>query len=85
MKWIPGIGSPQSPLGPQGTPWARPWDPPGTRPGPPVDPGDSTDHKNGHTSTSLQRQKLSIAAYESFRCNASPQGLPWTVLSWILR
>ena len=38
-------------------------------------------HKNGHISTNVRRQKLSIAASESACCNASPQGLPCTVLS----
>ena len=42
-------------------------------------------NKNGHISTNVQRQKLSIAASESFRCNASPQRLPWAVLSCIRR
>ena len=42
-------------------------------------------HKNGHISTNVQRQKLSIAASESACCNASPQGLLWTVLCCIRR
>jgi hypothetical protein len=42
-------------------------------------------HKDGHISTNFQRQKLSIAASESACCNASPQGLLWTVLCCIRR
>ena len=30
-------------------------------------------NEDGHISTNVQRQKLSIAASESARCNASPQ------------
>ena len=86
--WIPGES--RNPKGLPGTARARPWDPPGTALGPPSTPlgpqgtplgslgtpADPTDHKNIHTSTNLQRQKLSIAASESFRCNASPQDAP---------
>ena len=35
----------------------------------------------GYIPANLQRQKHSIAASEPACCNASPQGLPWTVLS----
>ena len=46
--------------------------------------GPPPDHKNDHISANCQRQKLSIAASESFRCNASSHRLPWAVLSCIL-
>ena len=66
IHWTPGHA-----LGP-------PTDGPGNPQGP---PGTPMHHKNGHSSTSLQRQKLSIAsvASESVGCNASPQRSPWTV------
>ena len=54
-------GAPWDLQGPPGTPLGtaqgRSWDPPGI-------PGTPMDHKNGHVSTNLQRQKLSIAASE---------------------
>ena len=47
-----------------GTPLGLPRDAPG---------GNPMDHKKSHVFTNGQRQKISIAASESFRCNASPQ------------
>ena len=46
--------------------------------------GAPTNRKTHDISFNLQRQKLSIAASESLRCNASPQRLPWAVLSCML-
>ena len=81
MKRIPRIPvEVPNPLRPPGTHQARPWDTPGTPLGPTGDiwglPGSPTDYKKKHISTHLQHQKLSIAACESFCCNASPQRLP---------
>ena len=72
IQGIPGK-SPESP--------GTSWDSLGTPLGPSVDAsgtlqgllGTSTDYKNNNISTNSQRQKLSIAASESVRCNASPQ------------
>ena len=101
MKKLPGIPrSPQSPLGPSGTPWARHWaamgtsleprarpplGPSGETPGIPGGPEDLHDHTNSKISTNLQRQKRSVAASAFLRCIASPRGLPWTGLLCILR
>ena len=83
---------PGAPQGVPGAPWdlrGFPWHAlgtPRTRPGPPGDPpGTPTNHKNNQILTNLQRQQLLIGASESFRCNASPQGLPWTAWSCIPR
>ena len=59
----------------------------GDLPGPPLGPSRTPmDHASSHISTNFQRQKLSIAASESFRCNTSfRQWFPWTVLSCMLR
>ena len=52
-------------LGPLGTPL-----------GPPRDHWDTPmDHKNSHIAVNVYRQKLSLAASEYFRCNASIRGL----------
>ena len=76
MHYVPGAtGAPLDLRGPPGTP--RPRDAPGTprgAPGPPMD------IKNGHVSTSLQRQKLSIAVFKPAHCEPAPQGLPRAVL-----
>ena len=68
------------PLGSPGIPWARPWDPwmPMARWGL---PRGSLMTIETAMSKNPQRQKLSIGASESCRCNASPPGLAWTVLS----
>ena len=67
------------PWDPRARPWdprARAWDPPGDAPGTPRDLlGPFMDHKNGHTSTNIQRQKLSIAVLEPARCGPSHEGL----------
>ena len=79
--------------GPQGVPGAT-WnlqDPPGHAPGthqgrawdPQRHLGTPADHKNNHISTDSECKKLSVAASESFRCNASFQRLPWTALPCI--
>ena len=69
-----------SPLGPLGTPLGPPGDGPETLGGP---RGPLRTMKTVIFSKHLQRQKLSIAAFEPFRCNASPQRLPVTVLCCI--
>ena len=62
------MGPPGTPLGPQGMPLGPPGDVPETPRGRPWDPRDLLeplmDHKNGRISTSIQRQKLSIAAFK---------------------
>ena len=73
--WIPGE-SPDS-LGPLGTPLAGPWDPLGRARHPRGCQWTPRDHKNSHVSTSVQRQKPTIAASESFCCNASFLGLAY--------
>ena len=69
--------SPEPPRDSPGTPLEQPVDSPRTPQGP---PGTTMDDKNSNISTHLQRQKLSIAASESFCCNASSQRLLWTPL-----
>ena len=73
MKRILGMpGTSQEPHGIPGIPCARPWDPRG-RPWDPQerswDPKDLqgilTNNKNGHISTNIQRQQLSIAVFEA--------------------
>ena len=72
IKRILGIpGESPEPLGTSGDPWpprGRPWDP--------RQPPQTT--KRTHISANSKRQKRSIAASESFRGNASFQGLAWT-------
>ena len=73
MKRIPGI--PRESQKTRGTSRA----PFGLAPGFPGDaartlqPWTPTNHKNMDISTTVQRQKLLIAAFKSFRCNASPK------------
>ena len=78
-------GESPAPQGTSGVPMGTPLQPAGTSLGPPGDAlGTYTDHTNTYISTNVQRWKLSIAASESFRCNASPHGLPQAILSCIL-
>ena len=84
-KRIPGMpgthghapGHPQGRLRAPGhvpeSPRGRPWDPRGL-------PGTPMDHKNGQSSTSIQRQKLSVAVFEPACWDPSPEGLPENVL-----
>ena len=87
---VPGaplhLGDPlRTPLGPPGTRLG----PPGTPLGPPGDaprtPGyfrrPCMDHKHGHISSNIQRQKLSIAAFEAACWDPSHERLPRAVLS----
>ena len=46
-----------------------------------ITPGTPTDHKNGHISTNLQRQKLSIAVFEPACQGPSHEALDRAVLS----
>ena len=76
------LGPPGTPLGPPGdvpeTPWERPWAPPGTLQGLPATP---MDHQDGHISTNIQRQKLSIAVCEAAHEGPSHEALDRTVFS----
>ena len=66
---VPGAPwDPRDPLGSLGTPLG----PPGKPLGPPGRPH----HKNGHISTNIRRQKLSIAVFEPACCDPSLEGLP---------
>ena len=56
------LGRSGTPLGTPGTPLRRPRDAPGT---PRNLQGPLTDHRNGHISENIQRQKLSITALEA--------------------
>ena len=58
--------------------WGRPWDPRGP-PGTPFGP--LMDYKNGRISTSIQRQKLSIALFEAAHEGPSHERLDRAVLS----
>ena len=60
----------RDPLDPLGTPLDPPRTPLGPHGAPPRTP---MEHKNKNISTNSQREKVSIAASESFRCNASLQ------------
>ena len=87
MKRMPGIPRdfpepPEASRDPMGTPLRPPGDAPETSRRHPWNP---MEHKNNHISTNFHRQKPSIAASESFCCNASPQRLPWTALCCIRR
>ena len=76
------LGSPGTPLGPPRTSLRRPRDAPGT----PRDPygtsyGPLVDYKNGHISTNIQRQKLSIAAFEAAHEGPSHAALSQAIFS----
>ena len=74
-------GSPGDPPGtPRGSPGA-PGGPPGTSRDPLWTPhGPLMHHKNGHISTNIQRQKLSIAVFEAAHQGPSHGGPDWAVL-----
>ena len=62
------LGPPETRLGPPGTPVGAPRDAPRT-------PRDSYGPQNGHSSTNLQRQKLSIAVFKPARWGPSHEAL----------
>ena len=74
-------GTPRGPPGPPGDAPGTPRDAPGSSPGTPLGPpGTLMDHKNGHISTNVQRQKLSIAVFEPACGDPSPERLDRSIL-----